>query len=150
MEKNGTLIRSAEKKRCRTANSEYVFHVSPYSNDEKIGYYEASFKNAGQNKSLHYHKIITEVFTVLHGEFYFNIGNEEYILKANDTIIIPPLAAHGFRAKLPNSRLQFIFTGITDREGFFVGLAKIANGEIVFNEDEFEIFCNKYDQFSVN
>jgi len=149
MENNGTVIRSVEKKGCRTANSEYIFHVSPYSNDEKMGFYEACFKNAGQNKSLHYHRIMTEIFTVLHGEFYFNIGNEEYMLKANDTIIIPPSVIHGFRAKLPNSRLQFIFTNVIDRKDFFIGLAKIANGEMILNETELETFYNKYDQFSV-
>ena len=92
---------------------------------------------------------MTEIFTVLHGEFYFNIGNEEYILKANDTIIIPPSVIHRFRAKLPNSRLQFIFTNVIDREDFFIGLAKIANGEMILNETELETFYNKYDQFSV-
>src|SRR5258706_2321438 len=139
------LTRSAEKKRTITVNSEYVFHFSAYPVNEDIGFYEVHFKNAGQNKNLHYHKFITEIFTVLQGEFFFNTGDEEHVLRPNDTIIIPLLMVHGFRAKCPDSRLQFVFTGAEDREDFFVGLAKIANDERILTEEELEAFYNKHD-----
>jgi mannose-6-phosphate isomerase-like protein (cupin superfamily) len=143
------IIRSAEKEGTKTASSEYIFHFSSYPVQGNIGFYEGHFKNASQNKNLHFHKIMTEIFTVIQGEFYFDIGNEEYILTSNDTIIIPPGITHGFRAKLPDSRLQFIFTDVTNREGFFTGIAKIANGEMVLNEEELEAFYNSHDQYSV-
>jgi hypothetical protein len=92
---------------------------------------------------------MTEIFTVLQGEFFFNTTDEEYILQPNDTIIIPPLIVHGFRAKISNSRLQFVSIDITDREDFFMGLAKIINGEMVFNEEELETFYNRHDQYSI-
>jgi mannose-6-phosphate isomerase-like protein (cupin superfamily) len=144
-----TIIRSTDKKGTHTINSEYVFHFSSYPAHRNISLYEGRFKNRSGNKSLHYHKIMTEIFTVLQGEFFFNTANEEYILQPRDTIIIPPLVVHGFRAKIPGSRLQFISTDITDREDFFLGLAKIINGETLLNEEELEAFYNKHDQYSI-
>jgi quercetin dioxygenase-like cupin family protein len=147
--KQVTVIRSAEKKGTVTANSEYIFHFSGYPARENVGLYEGHFKNPGKDTGLHYHKQMTEIFTVLEGEFFFNTPAKEYILQPNDTIIIPPTAIHGFRAKLPDSRVQFVFTGNKDREGFFIGLAKIINGEITLTAEESEAFYNSFDQYSV-
>ena len=143
------LIRSADKKGTITTNSEYIFHFSSYPADKNISLFEGYFKNAGTNKNLHYHKMMTEIFTVIHGEFFFNTVNEEYILRANDTLIIPPLVVHGFRAKLPGSRLQFVSSGIINREDFFQELAKIVNGETVLSEEETEAFYNRHDQYTI-
>jgi hypothetical protein len=56
---------------------------------------------------------------------------------------------HGFRAKLPNSKLQIGFTDSPNRDDFFIELAQIINGEIILNIDEKEDFYNKYDQYTV-
>ena len=144
-----TIIRSTDKKGARTANSEYTFHFSSYPAHENMSFYEGHFKSAGENKARHYHKLMTEIFTVIQGEFFFSLADEEYMLQPNDTIIIPPLVVHGFRAKLPGSRLQFISSNILNREEFFEGLAKIINGEMVLNEEELEAFYNRHDQYTV-
>jgi len=144
-----TIIRSFEKQGTQTANSTYTFHISPAQTGGQLGLFEGYFKAPGNNKTLHYHKKTTEIFTVLEGEFYFTIGGEEYVFGVNDSAVIPPGIVHGFRAKLPNSRLQFIFTGNDNREGFFEGLANIINGHLVLNEDELEAFFNTYDQYTV-
>lgn len=150
MESNkATIIRSADKNGTRTANSEYIFHFSSYPANGNIGFYEGYFKNPVENTNLHYHKIMTEIFTVLGGEFFFSTGKDEFVLQPNDSIIIPPLVVHGFRAKQPGSRLQFVFTDIPDREGFFTGLAKIVNGDMVLDEEGLEQFYNSHDQYSV-
>ena len=144
-----TVIRASEKQTVRTANSEYVFHISSYKTDGRICIYEATFRNPGTNKNLHYHKILTETFTVLEGEFYFNLEREELVLKANDSIVVPPNVIHGFRAKLPNSKLQIGFTDSPKRDDFFIGLARIVNGEIVLDEKEKEEFYKEFDQYNV-
>lgn len=145
-----TIIRSADKKGTKTSNSEYVFHFSSCPAHRNVSLYGCHFKSTDQHKNLHYHKIMSEIFTVLHGEFFFYTKDKEYILCPNDTIIIPQLVAHGFNAKLPDSRVQFVFTDITDRERFFQGLVKITNDEMNLNEIELEAFYNKYDQYSVS
>jgi mannose-6-phosphate isomerase-like protein (cupin superfamily) len=143
------IIGSSEKKGTKTEKSEYTFHISSYSTKGKISVYEALFTKAGENKNLHYHKIVTETFTVLEGEFYFNIEDEEYIFGANDSIVIPPMVVHGFRAKLPNSRLLIVFTDSETRDDFFIELADFINGKIIMTDDEKEDFFNRFDQYSV-
>jgi len=143
------IIRSTEKKRMQTNYSEYIFHLSSYSVNSNIGLFEGRFRETAMSYNLHYHKKMTELFTVTKGEFYFILDNKEYVLQEDDTAIIPPMIVHGFKPKLPNSRLQFIFTNADDRENFFTNLAKIINGETVLSEDELEAFYNSQDQYSI-
>ncbi|NML23460.1 cupin domain-containing protein [Pseudoflavitalea sp. G-6-1-2] len=142
-----TVVLSGEKQIVRTQNSEYVFHISSYTTNGKLSIYEATFRTPGKNKNLHYHKIITETFTVLEGEFYFNLADEEMVLKPGDSLVVPPTVIHGFRAKLPGSKLLIGFTDSPERDDFFVKLAQIVNGELVLNEKEKEGFYNSYDQY---
>jgi mannose-6-phosphate isomerase-like protein (cupin superfamily) len=149
MNTEAKIILRSEKKGTKTENSEYIFHISSYDTNGKISIYDAEFKKAGENKNLHYHKKLTETFTVLYGEFYFNLKDKEFVLKKDDSLVVPPYVIHGFRAKLPNSKLQIGFTDSPDRDDFFIELAKIINGERILNRDEKEDFFNKYDQYTV-
>ncbi len=144
-----TIIRATEKNGMQTNYTAYIFHLSSYPVNGSIGFFEGRFRETGMNYTLHYHKKMTELFTVTKGEFYFILDDKEYILQEDDTVIIPPMNVHGFKAKLPNSRLQFMFTNTDDRESFFTNLAKIVNGETALSEDELEAFYNSHDQFSI-
>ncbi|MFI5188104.1 MAG: cupin domain-containing protein [Chitinophagales bacterium] len=144
-----TIIRSADKKGIKTSRSEYIFHLSSYPAQGNMGYYEGLYPNTQLDYNTHYHKIMTEIFTVLEGEFSFMLGNEKYIFHPGDTAIIPPMTPHGFRPEVAGSRLQFIFTGATNREDFFNGLQKIVTGEIKLNAEEAEAFYQKHDQYHV-
>lgn len=145
-----TIIRSGDKKGIQTNYSRYIFHLPSYPVNQCMGFFEGQFENTSMKYVLHYHKKMTEIFTVIQGEFYFILGNEEYVFQPGDTAIIPPLVTHGLKPKLPGSKLQFIFTDIDDREDFFNGLAKIVNGETVLNDEALEAFYNKHDQYTVN
>jgi mannose-6-phosphate isomerase-like protein (cupin superfamily) len=144
-----TIIRSTEKKGMQTNYSEYIFHLSSYPVNGSIGLYEGRFREIAMSYNLHYHKKMTELFSVTKGEFYFMLDNKEYMLQEDDTVIIPPMTVHGFKPKIPNSRLQFIFTNTDDRESFFTNLAKIVNGETALSQDELEAFYNSHDQYSI-
>ncbi|QEC68911.1 cupin domain-containing protein [Panacibacter ginsenosidivorans] len=145
----GKVILTSNKKGTKTANSEYTFHISSYDTDGKVCLYEALFKNHQQNKSVHYHKLITETFTVLEGEFYFYLDKDEYVLGKGDSLVIPPYTIHGFRSKAPNSRVMIAFSDSRNRDDFFIELAQIVNGEMILNAEETEAFYNKYDQYNV-
>jgi mannose-6-phosphate isomerase-like protein (cupin superfamily) len=142
-----TIIRAADKSGIKTPRSEYIFHLSSYPAQGSFGFYEGHYPNTMLEYNTHYHKIMTEIFTVIEGEFSFMLNNEKYFFKPGDTAIIPPMTFHGFRPEVANSRLQFIFTGADNRESFFKGLEKIVNGELKLNEEEREAFYNKHDQY---
>ena len=142
-----TVMRSANKKGMKTSRSEYVFHLSSYPAQGNIGYYEGRYPNTQLEYNTHYHKKMTEIFTVLEGEFSFMLNDEPSVLQAGDTAIIPPMSPHGFRPLQAGSRLQFIFTGAGNRADFFKGLEKLAKGELQLNAEEREAWFNSHDQY---
>lgn len=144
---NATIIRAENKKGITTSRSEYIFHLSSYPAAGNVGYYEGRYANTELDYNAHYHKIMTEIFTVLEGEFSFILADEKYVFKPGDTAIIPPFTLHGFRPLVAGSRLQFIFTGAPNREDFFYGLAKIVNGKVQLDEAELQDFYNSHDQY---
>ena len=144
-----TIIRAGDKTGIKTFRSEYIFHLSSYPAKGNLGFYEGRYPNTQLDYNTHYHKEMTEIFTVLEGEFSFMLNNEEYVFRPGDTAIIPPMTPHGFKPEKPGSRLQFIFTGAGDREDFFKGLEKIVNGEIKLSVEEKKAFYNKHDQYHV-
>ena len=143
------IIRAEDKDGIKTARSEYIFHLSSYPSQGSFGFYEGRYPNAQLEYNTHYHKLMTEIFTVIEGEFSFMLNDEKYIFHTGDTAIIPPMTPHGFKPEKPGSRLQFIFTGAGNREDFFKGLEKIANGEITLNTEEREAFFNSHDQYHI-
>jgi len=143
------IIRAKEKQGIKTSRSEYIFHLSAYPAGDSVGYYEGIYPNTQLDYNIHYHKKMTEIFSVLQGEFSFMLDNEKYIFHAGDTAIVPPMTLHGFRPETDGSRLQFIFTGAGNREDFFRGLEKIVNGEVKLTSDELEAFYNSHDQYHI-
>ena len=144
-----SIIRLQEKIKTVTAKSEYIFHFSSNRVQEDICYFEGYYKEAGPKAGLHIHKTMTEIFTVLEGEFTFHLPQTQETLGPGDTIIAGPFQPHGFDSNLPNSRMQIISIGFRNRENFFIDLEKIANGEILPDQKELEIFFNRYDQYTV-
>ena len=143
------IIRSADKSGVKMSRSEYVFHLTAYPSQGNLGFYEGRYPNTQLEYNTHYHKKMTEIFTVLEGEFSFMLNEEEHLFYPGDTAIIPPMTPHGFKPLKPGSRLQFIFTGANNREEFFRGLEKIANGELELNANEREAFFNSHDQYHI-
>lgn len=143
------IIRAAGKKGIKTLRSEYIFHLSSYPAKNSFGFYEGIYPNTQLEYNTHYHKIMTEIFTVLEGEFSFMLNDEKHIFLPGDTAIISPMTLHGFKPEVAGSRLQFIFTGADNREDFFRSLEKIVNGEMKLNAEELEAFYNSHDQYHV-
>jgi mannose-6-phosphate isomerase-like protein (cupin superfamily) len=144
-----TIIRSADKQGITTPRSEYIFHLSAYPAQDSFGFYEGRYANTSLEYNVHYHKKMTEVFTVLEGEFSFMLGEEEHVFYPGDTAIIPPVTLHGFKPLKAGSRLQFMFTGTGSREDFFTGLEKIVTGKLDLNAEEREAFFNSHDQYFI-
>lgn len=78
------------------------------AHDGKIMMVEVFFKNKaiGDNHT-HEHEQATYC---LEGEFEFIIGNERKIIKAGDTVYIPPMVDHGCILKSESGRLLDVFT----------------------------------------
>jgi len=144
-----TIIRAGEKDGIKMSRSEYIFHLTAYPAEGSLGFYEGIYPNTQLEYNTHYHKKMTEIFTVLEGEFSFMLNDEPSVLQTGDTAIIPPMSPHGFRPLQAGSRLQFIFTGAGNRAGFFKGLEKIVKGELQPDTAAREAWFNSHDQYHI-
>ena len=70
------IIRRPEKTKTVTGKSEYLFHFTSHPVQEDICYFEGYYKDPGPKAGLHIHKTITEIFTVLEGEFTFHLSQD--------------------------------------------------------------------------
>lgn len=139
--------KSHEKQVIETANTRYLIHVSSYDTDGKISLYHATFRNVGNNMNLHYHKKLTETFTILQGKFLFNVNHEVHELSANDTIVVKPMEIHGFRALVPNSEMLISFSDSANRDSFFIELADWVNKGKKMDEEQRMAFYARFDQY---
>ena len=55
---------------------------------------EVAIFNHRASQSRHFHKLGTEIYTVLEGAMIIEVEGIEYTLKAGDTIVVNPEAAH--------------------------------------------------------
>jgi quercetin dioxygenase-like cupin family protein len=143
-----SVIRLDKKLKTVTGRSEYLFHFTSHPVQEDICYFEGFYKDAGPKANLHFHKTMTEIFTVQEGEFTFLFPQASEVLGPGDTIIASPFQLHGFSTNVPDSRMQIISIGFKNRENFFIELSKIANGEIIMDAEGMEAFLNRYDQYT--
>lgn len=132
-----------EKQVIETANTRYIIHVSAYNTDGTVSLFEATFKHIGKSTSLHYHKKLTETFTIVNGSFMFSINNREYQLAANDSVVVRPMEIHGFRALIPDSTMLITFSNSPNRDDFFIELADRVNKKKPLNKE----FYARFDQY---
>jgi len=99
-----TIIRAEDKTGIKTFRSGYIFHLSSYPAQGNIGFYEGRYPNTQLEYNTHYHKVMTEIFIVLEGEFSFMLNDNEYVFQPGDMAIIPPMTPHGFKPGKAGSR----------------------------------------------
>src|SRR5690554_5803551 len=135
-----TIIKSQQKLNIETATTRYVVHISSCGTEGKISLYQATFKKVGSTMNLHYHKKLTETFTILKGTFMFHVNGEEYTAEPFDSIVVSPMQIHGFRALETNSEMIISFSDSTNRDDFFVELAEWVNSGKKMNNNQFRAF----------
>ena len=74
---------------------------------------------------LHIHPFQDEIFQVLDGEYYFQVGDEKYQLTAGDTIFLPRKVAHGWTQVSERGHMTVIVQPAGKLEEFFVSMAAL-------------------------
>ena len=73
----------------------------------------------GRGTPLHVHHKQDEVFYVLEGEYYFQIGEEKFKTFAGDTIFLPMKVPHAWTQVSPKGRMTVLFQPAGKMESFF-------------------------------
>jgi quercetin 2,3-dioxygenase len=74
---------------------------------------------------LHLHPEQDEVFIVEDGEYRFQCGDEQHLLRAGDSVFLPRGVPHTFRQLSPTGRLRFLYTPAGRMEDFFAALSEL-------------------------
>ncbi|MFC4212946.1 cupin domain-containing protein [Pedobacter lithocola] len=101
------------------------------------------FEYTGNEKGgppLHIHPHQDEIFFIMQGEYLFQVGNENYLLKAGDTIFLPRNIPHTFAQSTEKGKCFCFFQPSGKMEDFFRVLGSL-KGELS-PEQGAKIFIN--------
>jgi len=74
---------------------------------------------------LHIHHFQDEVFYVLEGAYYFQVGNEKYKLNRGDSIFLPRKVPHSWVQASEKGKLTVIFQPAGKMENFFLAVSAL-------------------------
>ncbi len=111
-----------------------------------FGLYRWDMSGPRTGPGPHFHRTLSESFFILSGTVRIHTGERWIDTGPGDFIYVPPGGVHGFRNESggPASML-ILFTPGAPREGYFEGLAEIANGGTMPTEDEMAEFYLRHD-----
>lgn len=75
---------------------------------------------------LHVHALQDEVFQVLEGEYAFRVGDENFRLKAGDSIFLPRKVPHAWTQVSERGKMSVILQPAGKLEEFFLAVAALA------------------------
>jgi mannose-6-phosphate isomerase-like protein (cupin superfamily) len=109
--------------------------------DGEFGLYRWNFGPGESGPGPHFHRTINEYFYILTGTVRIFNGTDWVDTRAGDFTLVPKGGLHGFRnvADEPASML-LMFTPGAPREGYFEGLAELAAGKQLTEEERAEFY----------
>ena len=99
--------------------------VSGHDTAGGMAIFEQTSLSPGRGTPLHVHYLQDEVFYVLEGEYYFQVGDEKFRLKAGDSIFMPRKVTHAWTQVTEKGKMTVIFQPAGKMEEFFVALAAL-------------------------
>lgn len=94
-----------------------------------FGLYRWDMSGPPTGPGPHFHRTMSESFFVVSGRVLIHDGDDWRQTTAGDFVFVPPGGVHGFRNESGEpASLLILFTPGAPREGYFEGLAELANG----------------------
>jgi quercetin dioxygenase-like cupin family protein len=87
------------------------------------------FEYIGNEKGgppLHIHPNQDEIFIIVNGEYLFQVGTEQHILKIGDTIFLPRNVPHTFAQTSATGKMIFLFQPSGKMEDFFRAIGSLS------------------------
>jgi quercetin dioxygenase-like cupin family protein len=119
--------------------------VSGKDTNGGMAIFEQTSISQGRGTPLHVHAMQDEVFYVVDGEYYFQVGTEKYHLSVGDSIFLPRNVPHAWTQVSEKGKLTVIFQPAGKMEEFFVTMAALdhepTNKEIaqIFIDNEMRV-----------
>ena len=99
--------------------------VSGKDTDGNLAIFEQTGLSQGRGTPLHIHPFQDEIFYVLEGEYYFQVGEEKHRLYAGDSIFLPRKVSHAWIQVSEKSKTLVMLQPAGKLESFFVTMAAL-------------------------
>jgi len=119
--------------------------ISGSDTDGGFAMFEQTSLSQGKGTPLHVHHLQNEVFYVVEGTYYFQVGDDKYHLSAGESIFLPMKIPHGWTQVSDKGKMTVTFQPAGKMEDFFVTMAALdhepAIKEIaqIFADNEMEV-----------
>jgi quercetin dioxygenase-like cupin family protein len=99
--------------------------VSGKDTNGGLAIFEQTSLSQGRGTPLHVHFKQDEVFYVLEGEYYFQVGNDKYRLKTGESIFLPRQVPHAWTQVSASGHMMVTLQPAGKLEEFFVTLSNL-------------------------
>ena len=97
--------------------------ISGTDTDGGFAMFEQTSLSQGRGTPLHVHHFQNEVFYVIEGNYYFQVGEDKYHLSAGDSIFLPMKVPHAWTQVSPQGKMTVTFQPAGKMESFFLTVA---------------------------
>ncbi len=102
--------------------------VSGQDTDGDLAIFVQTSLSPGRGTPLHIHHAQDEIFYVLEGEYYFQVGEEKHHLTTGDSIFLPRKVPHAWTQSSARGSMVVTVQPAGELENFFVTLAGLEKG----------------------
>ena len=99
--------------------------ISGSDTDGGFAMFEQTSLSPGRGTPLHVHHFQDEVFYVIEGAYYFQVGDDKYHLSTGDSIFLPMKVPHAWTQKSKIGKMTVTFQPAGKMEEFFLTMAAL-------------------------
>ncbi|MBL7873614.1 MAG: cupin domain-containing protein [Cyclobacteriaceae bacterium] len=119
--------------------------ISGRDTNGDLAIFEQTSLSQGKGTPLHIHHLQDEIFYVLEGSYYFQVGDEKFSLSKGDSIFLPRKVAHAWTQVSETGKMNVIMQPAGKLEDFFVTVAALDHEptqkemEKIFADNEMQV-----------
>jgi quercetin dioxygenase-like cupin family protein len=99
--------------------------ISGKDTDGGFAVFEQISLSQGKGTPLHVHHFQDEIFYVIEGEYYFQIGEDKFKMYAGETIFLPKKVPHAWTQVSEKGKMNVTFQPAGKMEEFFVTVSTL-------------------------
>ncbi|MCW3111447.1 MAG: Cupin 2 conserved barrel domain protein, partial [Segetibacter sp.] len=99
--------------------------ISGTDTNGALSIFEQTSLSQGKGTPLHVHSSQDEIFYVLEGAYYFQVGEEKHHLKTGDSIFLPRQVPHAWTQVSEKGKMTVILQPAGKLENFFATVAAL-------------------------
>jgi len=119
--------------------------ISGSDTNGDLAIFELTSLSQGKGTPLHIHNSQDEVFYVIEGAYYFQVGDEKHNLTVGDSIFLPRKVAHAWTQASEKGKMTVIMQPAGKLENFFITMSELdhepTQGEIakIFADNDMQV-----------